>query len=139
MLLRRDKLAIIEEIGAAATKAQKRYGVPASVIIAQAIIESDFGRNFSSASTNKWFARGARKFRSVSSCVNAQARMISSRRPFEVAMSALEGRETNPLMFLVRLQELGYSSDPKYPLAVLQTIQDWNLARFDTSQIKEKK
>jgi flagellum-specific peptidoglycan hydrolase FlgJ len=145
---RKDQLAFIEKIAPAARASQSAHGVPASVIIAQAILESGWGQH---APGNNFFGikKGAlnapyiesrtnlaadsekrakfRSFDSVRACFNAHGILLSTDPRYQGAMADTG----NPIVFATRLRDCGYSEDPGYGKKLVKLMADFKLMRFD--------
>jgi flagellum-specific peptidoglycan hydrolase FlgJ len=150
----------------AAMESQRQTGVPASITIAQAILESGWGRSglaikgnnyFGIKDTDKYdgyvefttteFAHGKakhefarfEKYPSVADCFAHHARLISQSQRYQPAMKV----RNNPEKFARALQVCGYSTSPTYAEALMQLVHQFNLTQFDSSpeppaQAKEK-
>lgn len=136
-------------IAAAAQAAQKKWGVPASILIAQAGHESRWGKSSLARKHNNFFgvpkhrpkvyveysqtlitAGKFQSFRSVSACFLAHARLIATSEVYFPAMK----KAHDPLQFGIELQECGYSSDSYYGSRIGQIVIDCDLAQYDIAK-----
>lgn len=133
---------------------QERTGLPASVVLAQAILESDWGRsrlarrnrnlfgikahargNTSAVvySTTEYTGGQRRRQRarfahypSYSACLEDYARLLG--RPRYARARAVAA---NPFAFAAELQRCGYATDPRYAHKLGILIRRYDLTRFD--------
>ncbi|MBI4461468.1 MAG: glucosaminidase domain-containing protein [Acidobacteria bacterium] len=133
---------------------QQRAGLPASVVLAQAILESDWGRSALARRNRNLFgikahARGdgaalyttteyaagrARRVRarfahypSYDACLDAYARLLA--RPRYQRARAVAA---NPFAFAAELQRCGYSTDPRYARKLTLLIRRYQLTQYDS-------
>lgn len=151
-MTRQDKLDLVEKFGAAAKASQQKYGVPASITIAQAILESGWGESQLAKQCNNFFgikdvdhesyqefptteySKGRKtrelarfeKYPSFESCFAAHARLLSIADRYQPAMAA-----DNPRSFALQLLACGYSTDPSYPDKLIALVRQYALTRFD--------
>lgn len=152
-MTRKDQLDFIARVAPAAQIAAKTFGIPASVTIAQAILESAWGQ---SAPGNNFFGikKGnadvpyterpaiervngkavaeVAKFRSYATptmCFGDHSKLLSSDERYRRAMNDAD----NPIVFATRLKQCGYSTDPKYDDKLVALMRDFKLAQFDAS------
>jgi flagellum-specific peptidoglycan hydrolase FlgJ len=156
-LTRQQKLAIVEQFGSAAIESMKECDVPASISVAQAILESAWGQSKLSRECNNYFGIKARKhmlpgeeyqefqtheyergvlelvvakfqkFKSSADCFKRHGELLSSSDRYQPAMAVAH----DPQKFAVRLLGCGYSTDPLYPQKLTKLIDQYNLTRFD--------
>ncbi len=151
-LTRKEREVFIDKIAPAAQSAARTHGVPASVTIAQAILESGWGRhapgnNFFGikkgaanvpylASETTEFVNGKpqreiakfRAFATVAMGFSAHAHLLSTDDRYARAMSDAD----NPIVFATRLRQCGYATDPRYDDKLVAIMRDYKLARFDS-------
>lgn len=146
----------IEWIAPAAQKVQAKYGVPASIVIAQAALESGWGssakgNNFFGIKAGKnWhgdvqtfitheFINGKReampdKFRRYSSAwasLEDHGKLLANHERYSAVIGAMNAHQAADA-----LQRAGYATDPKYA-SLLKSIIDTNdLTRFDDARYK---
>lgn len=145
--------AFIDSIAADAIRSQRTTGVPASVTIAQAILESGWGRSALTRQANNYFGikgtgpagsvtmRTREVFNGREVYVNAQFRKYNSaaesfadhaqffiRNPrYATAM-----RHTNDAFrFAAEIHKAGYATDPNYTNLLHRLMREYDLTRFD--------
>ena len=142
-------LAYIEEWKTIAIQEQQDYGIPASITMAQALLESQAGQSelalnaknhFGIKCTNEWFGgvyyhdddKKDDCFRQYGNAAESfKDHSIFLKRPrystcFEIAVEDYEG-------WARRLKECGYATDPSYAPKLIKLIEDY---RLDTLTIK---
>lgn len=149
------KKLFIKEIAPEAQAMQKQYHVMASITMAQAILESDWGTSELSAKYHNLFGikgTGANsKLLSTKEYVNGQWVVIKGR--FKVYSSwndsiadhtklMLNGTDTNQQNYqnvinattyqqaAVALQDAGYATDPDYASKLINVIKSYNLHKY---------
>jgi len=155
-MIRKQQLEFIESIAPAAQASHKAHGVPASVIMAQAILESAWGQSaltrvahnyFGIKNSPRWkdgyaqfltteFVGGKKKvekadfefFPTPAACFDAHGELLSTLERYRPAMNDAD----DPLVFAARLQDCGYATDPQYAKKVVKLITDFKLTRFDS-------
>ena len=140
----------IAAIAPKAQEIQKKYGVPASIAIAQAALESGFGEKakgnnlFGIKAGSSWhgatidmatheYINGARlgetdKFRAYSSMENSMenyGQFLATNARYAQVIGA-SGKEAADA-----LQRAGYATDPKYAAKLKSIINTYDLTRFD--------
>lgn len=157
-MTRQDKLALIEKFGAAARDSQNLYGVPASITVAQAILESGWGQTELATQDNNYFGIKARagedycefppdalekakgdltpklyaKFGSMQESFARHGSLLANADRYQPAMAVA----SDSLAFAAQLQRCGYSEDPQYAAKLTNLIRQYNLTRFD-APVKE--
>lgn len=143
--------AIIKGLAPSAQAAQRKWNVPASVLLAQAIRQSAWGCSRVAREQNNYFnirkhrGRGLytelcdpapdgnlnvfRKFRTLEACFLAHARLISTNEAYVPAMRCA-GDVWN---FGLVLQECGYSRDESYGQEIGKRIVNFNLTKYDVA------
>jgi len=145
--------AFMDSIAADAIRTQRETGVPASVTMAQAMIESGSGRSGLTRRANNYFGiKGTGPAGSVTmptrEVVNGQNVMVDARfrayhnaqesftdhanllangRRYQTAMSHRDDAE----QFARDIHAAGYATDPNYSTALINTMRRYDLARFD--------
>ena len=158
---RRDQLAFITRIAPAAQMGASQTGVPASITIAQAILESGWGESGLAKQANNFFgikARRAddyaefktvefrngiagkelarfRKFATEAQCFTAHASLLSQSARYSPAMADSD----DPFVFAAKLYECGYSTDPAYPKELASLITQFHLRDYDVKGTAQKK
>jgi flagellar protein FlgJ len=134
---------------------QERTGLPASVTLAQAILESDWGRSELARRHHNYFGIKVRRrakpsdvartmtmdcrkgvaqrekagfahYESAGECLDAYARVLMLRRYAPARAVA-----SNPAAFARALQRCGYASDPRYAHKLLILIRRYRLDQYD--------
>ena len=127
----------------------KKYGIPASITLAQGLLESGAGKSELARKSNNHFGIKADKSwngRSMSSMDNG--RMCKFRKYDKVGESYedhskfLVGRQRYAALFKLKptdyegwakgLKQAGYAEDSKYPQKLISLIERYNLQRFDS-------
>lgn len=159
-MTRQEQFAFIEKIAPLARTSQEKYGVPASVTIAQAILESAWGKSVLTCSANNYFGikcyhvsdpsahyatfrteefsggitaainADFMVFLSPAACFDCHARLLANAPRYRPAMA--DARD--PLEFAARLQDCGYSTDPLYAKKLVQVITEFSLLNFDADE-----
>jgi hypothetical protein len=148
--------AFLEAVGNAAQASQSRSGVPASVTVAQAILESDWGASALSKVANNYFGIKAsgkignggvvwmrtweviggqdvylqepfRAYSSLEDSVEDHAKLFTGLRLYAAAMQVVD----NPLSFAQAIHAAGYSTDPNYVSKLTRLMDQYNLGRWD--------
>jgi hypothetical protein len=149
----------IDTIGAAAQRSRKTTGVPASVTVAQAILESDWGRSRLTRQGNNLFgikalggARGPAGVVTLATWEHVDGGDVIVQAPFK-AYNTLEqsiddhggfftrNRRYAPALavandaraFARAIQDAGYATDPSYASKLIGLMDRYNLYRFDPS------
>ena len=142
-------LAYIEEWKAIAIQEQEDYGIPASITMAQALLESQAGQSelaveaknhFGIKCTSEWFggvyyhdddSEGEcfRQYGNAAESFKDHSLFLKRTRYstcFEIAVEDYEG-------WARRLKECGYATDPSYAPKLIKLIEDY---RLDTLTVK---
>jgi hypothetical protein len=149
--------AFLDSTGQAARVAASNTGVPASVTVAQAILESDWGRSGLAQSANNYFGMKAidslgsdgvvwmptseydtvgqlyetvsafRAYKSLTDSITDHDRLLQTSSRYANAM-----RSTNdPRQFAALLYEGGYATDPAYADKLVALMDRYDLYRLD--------
>ena len=139
-------LEYIEQWKDVALQNQKDYGIPASIIMAQALLESGAGRSelalkaknhFGIKCTSEWMGgvyyydddrkhECFRQYRDAAESFKDHALFLQRPRYatcFEIAVEDYEG-------WARRLKECGYATDPNYAPKLIKIIEDYGLDRL---------
>jgi flagellum-specific peptidoglycan hydrolase FlgJ len=108
MTTAREKREMVEKFAKAAQAAQAEHDVPASVLLAQALLEGG------------WFTRNFKR----------QAKRFAELEQYQPAMAVAD----DPLAFAIQLQRCGYSEDRNYPTKLARLMAQFKLARYDAPQ-----
>ncbi|MBI4494263.1 MAG: glucosaminidase domain-containing protein [Chloroflexi bacterium] len=147
--------AFIASIAPGAQASQRATGVPASVTIAQAILESSWGQSHLAREANNLFGIKAREKPGSAGTVWMDTWEVSGgnvvqREPFRAYASVADslvdhGRffvenaryqramavKDNPRRFAQAIQDAGYATDPAYSAKLIGLMDRYNLYRFD--------
>ena len=144
--------AFIREVARGAMATQRRYGVPASVTIAQAIDESGWGQSTLAANDHNLFgikgtgpagsdvqpthevingqavniSASFRVFHTVAQSIEAHARLLAGSQDYAAAMS----NRHDPNAFAAALTGI-YATDPAYGAKLIRLMRQYHLYRFD--------
>ena len=135
-----------------AQASQKETGVPASVTLAQAILESGWGDNHMGDAYNYFGIKAQpgqpsvtmqtreveggqsvhvnaafRRFASVEECFAAHGQFLRDNSRYAKAFQATDGES-----FARAIAAAGYATDPNYADLLVQIIRENNLAQYDT-------
>ena len=145
--------AFIDRIAADAIKSQQQTGVPASVTMAQAILESGWGKSGLSTKANNFFGiKGTgpagsvtmrtrevingqsvyvnaafRKYDSPAQSFADHGKFFTDNKRYSTAMKHTD----DPHRFAQEIAKAGYATDPNYAKALSGLINQYGLARFD--------
>lgn len=145
-------LAYIEEWKGTAVQQQADYGIPASITMAQALLESAAGKSelaqnarnhFGIKCTSEWFGgvyyydddRKGECFRQYKDAAESfKDHSVFLKRPryttcFEIAVEDYEG-------WARRLRECGYATDPQYAHKLIKLIEDYRLDTLMNGSVK---
>jgi hypothetical protein len=154
-----SQVEFIRRAAPGARRAFKDFGVPASVTIAQAILESGWGKSHL-GSANNYFGIKAESPASVGpiavGAVTVPTREVINGRPITVNGRFLKYRSiddslrdhgrflrenaryqpafahtTNADAFARAIHKAGYATDPQYATKLIALMKEWNLYRFD--------
>jgi hypothetical protein len=149
--------AFLDAAAQAAMTASARTGVPASVTVAQAILESDWGRSALAQSAGNYFGIKAlgglgndgvvwmttgeydaegqtyetmspfRAYRSLADSLVDHDLMLSNGKRYALAMQAAH----DPRAFAMLLADAGYATDPAYADKLISLMDRYDLYRLD--------
>jgi flagellum-specific peptidoglycan hydrolase FlgJ len=140
----------------AALATEKQYDVPASITLAQAILESGWGQTALAKQANNFFGIKAIHFTDPESYIEfptkefvdgravtelakfarypspaesfaAHAQLLSLAERYKPAMAVAH----DPEAFAMQLQECGYSTNPGYAVALMQLVTEFDLTQYD--------
>ncbi|GGI45970.1 hypothetical protein GCM10008018_14790 [Paenibacillus marchantiophytorum] len=145
-----SKESFIDQVAPAAQADMLAYGILASVTIAQAILESGWGR--SAPGNNLFGIKGSGQQQATQEFINGKwVRIVDGFRVYECWADSIRDHslllsqnlryknvlnERNYQIASKELQRAGYATDPKYADKLIQIIEGSDLARFD--QLEEK-
>ncbi|MBP2239906.1 flagellum-specific peptidoglycan hydrolase FlgJ [Cytobacillus eiseniae] len=147
-------MAFIEEISSFAVKYMKQEGILASLTLAQAILESDFGQSELAVKANnlfgmkahstwkgpvyqkktKEFSRGKWveglavfcKFASVEECIEYRSTVFLKKAQYKPLWGVTDYKEACRIIW-----QCGYATDPNYPQKLIDVIEKYKLYEFD--------
>ena len=148
----------IDTVGAAAQRSRKMSGVPASVTVAQAILESDWGRSRLTRQGNNLFGIKAlggvsgpagvvtlatweyvdganvivqapfKAYKTLEQSVDDHGAFFARNRRYAAALAVANDARA----FARAIQDAGYATDPSYAAKLIGLMDRYNLYRFDT-------
>ena len=150
----------LQNIVLAAQQAQKDIGVPASITIAQAALESGWGQSTLAKQANNFFGIKANanaspdeyvqfeteefvagreieelakfaKYPSPVAGFRAHAYLLSMALRYRPAMNV----RNDPAKFAQALQDCGYSTSPTYASQLMQIVQQFDLSQYDADSV----
>lgn len=146
--------AFIDSVAADAIRSQRETGVPASVTMAQAILESGWGCSGLSKRANNYFGikgdgpaghvtmRTREVINGQSVYVDANFRRYNSAQESFTDHGEFLRRNSryarafdhtdNPEQFAREIARAGYATDPNYANSLIQIMRQYNLGRYDT-------
>ena len=147
-----DYLLYIEQYKATAVRQQQEYGIPASITLAQGLLESDAGNStlategnnhFGIKCHNTWKGEGIyhdddeknecfRKYDSAEESFEDHARFLKKKRYaplFQLDVTDYKG-------WAKGLKQCGYATDPTYASKLINIIEVYGLSAYDTGQPK---
>jgi len=151
-----EKKAFLEQVAPWAQAGATKYAVPASVTLAQVILESNWGQSQLSREAFNYFgiktARSSdpylelptteviegrevkllqrfRRFASAEACFDFRGRWLSTSKRYAPAMFA--GRLGQVNVFCDQLQACGYATDPDYAAKLKRVIVSQALLKYD--------
>lgn len=147
-------LEFVDAVREGALRSMREYGVPASFIVAQAALESGWGRSRLAQEANNLFGIKAhgwsgpvielptrefldgewqtvtaawRRYDSYSDSIMDHGRFLRGHLRYSRAFTV-----SDPRMFAVKIHEAGYATDPDYAGKIINIMQGHNLAALDT-------
>jgi LysM repeat protein len=140
----------------AAVKEMKVSGVPASITLAQAMLESDYGNSYLAVNANNHFGIKChsdwtgpkvhkdddtknecfRKYKNVIESYHDHSEFLKNKQRY-AALFLLD--KTDYKAWAYGLKEAGYATNPKYPELLIKLIEDNNLNKYDSIDEKELK
>lgn len=149
----------LRDVVPAAQSSQRVYGVPASITIAQAILESGWGQSALARQCNNFFGIKAAahaepesyqefpttefvdgrrtqvmaafaKYPSPAMCFAAHARLLALAPRYKPAMLV----RNDVMAFAQHLQICGYSTNPNYASSLMALVKEYDLTQYDVQQ-----
>jgi LysM repeat protein len=147
-------LSYIEKYHQLAIKQQKKHGIPASIILAQGLLESSAGQSQLSRLSNNHFGIKCnsdwngetiswdddernecfRKYRNVADSYEDHSLFLKNR-PRYASLFQLD--KTDYQGWAHGLKKAGYATDPTYAYKLISLIENYNLNRFDKQIFNE--
>lgn len=147
------QLLFLRAVVPAAMASMQATGVPASVTVAQAILESGWGQTSIAIEANNYFGIKAKPgedyreflthevvngvsvpetdkfaaYKSATDSFTAHAVLLSGLPRYAPAMAA----KADPEAFCQQLQQCGYSTNPQYAARLIQLIDQFDLTQYD--------
>ena len=154
--LNKHTLQYIKKYAPLAVLEMHKYDIPASVTLAQGILESGNGRSQLASKSNNHFGikchtgwKGAkvyhdddekgecfRKYKYVQSSYKDHSEFLSGRRRYA---SLFKLRKSDYKGWAKGLKKAGYATDKKYPKKIIKIIETYNLYEFDKFTKKDLK
>ena len=154
--LNRNTLNYIRKWAPLAVREMHTYKIPASITLAQGILESGSGKSQLAAKSKNHFgikchtgwkggrvyhdddARGEcfRKYQFVESSYEDHSKFLTQRRRYAFLFSY---GSKNYKKWAKGLKKAGYATDPKYPRKLISLIENYELYKFDDLRKKDFK
>jgi flagellum-specific peptidoglycan hydrolase FlgJ len=140
--------AYIAQYNAVAMANMKAYGIPASIILAQGILESGAGKGDLAVTANNHFGikchndwTGDKVYKDDDSLQECFRKYNQASESYQDHAMLLTGKKRYSNLFALPkgdykawakgLREDGYATDPKYPEKLVSYIESYNLSQFD--------
>ncbi len=148
----------LRDVVPAAQSSQAQTGVPASITIAQAIIESGWGKSSLTVQANNYFGIKAhlgdageyvefptaeyvngqrvmveaefQKYGSATDCFEDHATLLSMASRYAPAMAV----KSDAAQFAGQLQACGYSTSPTYAQSLMMLVNEFDLTQYDADK-----
>jgi flagellum-specific peptidoglycan hydrolase FlgJ len=145
----------IAQYNGVAMSNMKTYGIPASIILAQGILESGAGQSDLATSANNHFGikchndwMGDKVFKDDDSANECFRKYNQASESFKDHAMVLTGKNRYANLFKLQkgdykawakgLREAGYATDPKYPEKLITYIETYNLHEYDNKVLGKK-
>lgn len=124
-----------------------RYGIPASITLAQGIIESNSGNSVLSTQANNFF--GIKAYSNPNGLPVYYATDDKQGEPFRMYATAQDSftdhakfllsntryldtlKSNNYVDFAIELKKAGYATNPNYAQSIIDTIDKYDLSKYD--------
>ncbi len=151
--------AFLSAVVPGALASQQQYGIPASITIAQAILESGWGQHMPPGSNNYFGIKAAHdaapdmyvealtpeyirgklehleqpfaKYADAAGSFLAHARLLATASRYQPAMA----QTRNPRLFATQLRRCGYSTNPTYENTLMQLVHEFDLTQYDLAPV----
>lgn len=148
-------MTYIEMYSKLAVEQQNRYKIPASIILAQGLLESGAGKSELSLSSNNHFGIKChntwegkkvyhkddhaepecfRKYDEVKDSYEDHSLFLTNRSHYSFLFDLYP---TDYIGWAYGLKKAGYATDPAYPVKLIKIIDDYELHRFDLGEKSE--
>lgn len=140
--------AYIAQYNSVAMNNMKVYGIPASIILAQGILESGAGRGDLAMNANNHFGikchdwTGDKVYKDDDSANECFRKYNQASESYKDHAMVLTGKKRYANLFTLSksdykawakgLKEAGYATDPKYPEKLISYIEAYNLHQYDS-------
>lgn len=141
--------AYIEQYNRVAMSNMKTYGIPASIILAQGILESGAGKSDLAMNANNHFGikchndwTGNKVYKDDDSPEECFRKYDKASESFQDHALLLTGKQRYSKLFKLSkgdykawakgLREAGYATDPNYPQKLINYIESYNLDQYDS-------
>lgn len=153
VLFANDTEAYIKKYRKVAIKEMRRYGIPASITLAQGILESGSGKgrlakkgknHFGIKCTSDWHGKTIRenddkkdecfrKYRKVKHSYRDHSVFIATKKRYAFL---LEYDKRDYKSWAQGLKKAGYATNPNYPTLLINLIEKYNLDKYDKRGIR---
>jgi flagellum-specific peptidoglycan hydrolase FlgJ len=141
--------AYIAQYSTVAMANMKAYGIPASIILAQGILESGAGKGDLALTANNHFGikchndwTGGKVYKDDDSLQECFRKYNQASESYQDHAMVLTGKKRYSNLFTLPkgdykawargLKDAGYATDPRYPEKLVSYIESYNLSQFDT-------
>jgi flagellum-specific peptidoglycan hydrolase FlgJ len=147
--------AYIAQYNAVAMSNMKKYGIPASIILAQGILESGAGKGDLAMTSNNHFGikchndwKGEKVYKDDDAAQECFRKYDQASESYQDHAMVLTGKKRYSNLFTLPkgdykgwakgLKEAGYATDPKYPEKLVSYIESYNLSQYDAKVLGKK-
>lgn len=147
--------AYIAQYNAVAMANMKAYGIPASIILAQGILESGSGKGDLALTANNHFGikchndwTGDKVYKDDDSLQECFRKYNQASESYQDHAMVLTGKKRYANLFILPkgdykawakgLRDAGYATDPRYPEKLISYIETYNLSQYDTKVLANK-
>jgi hypothetical protein len=145
----------IAQYNSVAMNNMKTYGIPASIILAQGILESGSGKSDLAVTANNHFGikchndwTGDKVYKDDDSLQECFRKYNQASESYQDHATVLTGKKRYANLFALPkgdykawakgLKEAGYATDPRYPEKLISYIETYNLSQYDTKVLGYK-
>lgn len=147
--------AYIAQYNSVAMANMKTYGIPASIILAQGILESGSGKSDLAVTANNHFGikchndwMGEKVYKDDDSLQECFRKYNLASESYQDHAMVLTGKKRYANLFTLPkgdykawakgLKDAGYATDPRYPEKLISYIETYNLSQYDTKVLKKE-